>query len=301
MKAEVQDFAGSAAGVADDIDIRKVRPSRRPLRDELEKVDDLALSILQKGLLQPIVVRPMHDEGKFEIVAGNRRFAACKKLKMGKIPCYILDVSEKGAFEVSLVENLQRETLNVIEEAKAFARYVGEYGYGSASDLARKVGKSHSYVSRRMALLEMPAKLQEELVRARTSPSTAEELLPLDSATREVLANMIVEDKVGREEVRHIIKGLRDKKALGLIQESMTLGAYTSEEARQRSIDRAFARYITSLKVCMMRIDEILGSLDENKEWVVKEALSRYSVSMHRQIGVLMKLKRRTQQELPPQ
>lgn len=97
-------------------------------------------SIQQKGLLEPIVVRPV--EKAFEVVAGNRRFEACKKLGWRSIPCHVVELDDKEAFEVSILENVQRETLNPIEEGRAYRNYVDECGYGGESELARKIGKS---------------------------------------------------------------------------------------------------------------------------------------------------------------
>ena len=101
---------------------------------------ELTSSIRQQGLLEPIVVRPL-DDG-FEVVAGNRRLDACKKAGMRKISCNILYLSDKEAYEVSLIENVQHKTLDAIEEAEAFKSYVEEYGYGGESELASRIGKS---------------------------------------------------------------------------------------------------------------------------------------------------------------
>ena len=106
------------------------------------------------GLLEPIVVRPV--ENGSEVVAGNRRLEACRRLKMHRIPCHIVELDDREAFEVSLVENVQHETMNPVDEARAFKRYVDDYGYGGVSELARKIDKSQEYVSNRLRLLKLP-------------------------------------------------------------------------------------------------------------------------------------------------
>lgn len=311
-------------GFVEHIDAGKIRPSRTPLRSGVgaeEMIDELASSIMEKGLLSPIVVRPV--DSFFEVVAGNRRFEACKKLKIKRIPCYISEFNDKEAYEASLVENLQRKTLDPLEEARAFKKYVDEYGYGSASDLAKKIGKSSTYVSRRIALLKLPKKAQEELLRS-AKVGMFQELLALgcaDQNATEALTELIVEKKVTTtSEVRRIVRhakgsqrGVGGGKSTfrleseaeeenGSRQQSPFPRYYSARQVRQHVLDRAFSKYIASLKVCMMRLDEVLDSIDENEEWVVREMLMQYRKSIHQHIDSLIRLKARTQRllELPP-
>jgi ParB family chromosome partitioning protein len=279
------------SGFFEELDVRRIRPSRRGLRDELGSLDELVASIEEEGLLQPIVVRPVGDG--FEVVAGNRRLEACKRLKMKKIPCVVVELDDREAFEASLIENLQHKTLNPIEEAKAFKRYVDEYGWGGVSELARRIGKSHSYVSMRIALLNLPKEVQEALVRRRTTPSVAQELLSLDEEHRATLSKIIVEKKVTRSEVRRIIKQVRE----GYDAEPIT-SYYSLEERRQRMIERALMKCIASSKVCMMRFDDALEYVDDN-EWLVREMLMQHRAFIHWQIDNLLKLKRKIKRQPP--
>lgn len=105
-----------------------IKPSKSALRTDNGPMNGLMLSIEDKGLLEPIIVRPAGDG--FEVVAGMRRFEACKKLGWRRIPAHVVELTDREAFEVSLLENIQRETLNPIEEARAFRNYVEEFGYG---------------------------------------------------------------------------------------------------------------------------------------------------------------------------
>ena len=329
--------SATTQGFVEHIDAGKIHPPRTPLRTTSEfvssdhdLVEDLASSIMEKGLLCPIVVRPI--DSFFEIVAGNRRFEACRKLGIKRISCYVSEFNDKEAYEVSLVENLQRKTLDPLEEAEAFKRYVNELGYGSASDLARKIGKTPTYVSRRIALLKLPKKVQEKLLRS-AKVGMAQELLPLidDEHTAEELTELIVEKKVTtKNEVRLIVKhakhcsrsrkrSVRDRAGESALENKIGLQHhnqqeegedgfqasfpryYSVQQIRQHVLDRAFTKYIATLKVCMMRLDEVLDSLDENKEWVVRETLMQYRKSVHNQIDSLIGLKMRTQRlfELP--
>src|SRR6185437_2885863 len=128
-------------------------------------IETISESIKQYGLIQPIVVRvavtavvdkTKVEESHYEIVAGCRRYMACKILNWKKIPCHIVHLDDMQAFEISLVENIQRESLSPLEEAKSFKKYVIDKGWGSISNLSDKIGKSHSYITKRIAILDLP-------------------------------------------------------------------------------------------------------------------------------------------------
>ncbi len=284
------------SGIAQEMDVRKIRSPRHALRDEYGQMEELLLSIAQKGLIQPIVVRPVEDVDLFEVVAGNRRLRACKMLGVRKVPCYIMELDDKEALELSIAENLQRKTLNPIEEAKAFKGYIDEFGYGSETELARRIGKSPSYVSRRVALLKLPKKAQEQLLRGAKLGLT-QELESLEDEDRKAISAFILEAGLDRSEIRQIVKLVKE--------ERKTEGAgpaipyYVAEETRRRSLSRAISKFIASLEICMMRLDDIVNSLEES-EWVVRDLLMHDRSSIHGQIDALMRLKRKIQHELPP-
>jgi ParB family transcriptional regulator, chromosome partitioning protein len=126
----------------------------------LDNLSDLGESIRQHDLLQPIVIRPMQHV--YEVVAGNRRFAATKLIGLRKISCHVIDLSDREAYEVALVENVQQKTMNPIEDAIAFSRYVESYGWGGVTDLSKRIGRSQEFVTRRIQLLRLPQKIQDE-------------------------------------------------------------------------------------------------------------------------------------------
>jgi ParB family transcriptional regulator, chromosome partitioning protein len=132
-------------GEIEDITMSSIVHPPNVLRSRSSGTKVLADSIDRIGLLHPVVVR-ITGEGSFEIVAGNRRYDACKKLGWRKILCHIVELDDKASFEVALVENIQRHTLDPIEEAFAFKKYVSEFGWGGVSDLAQKISKSPSKV-----------------------------------------------------------------------------------------------------------------------------------------------------------
>jgi ParB family chromosome partitioning protein len=112
--------------------------------------------------LQPILIRPL--EHGFEIVAGHRRFQACRTLRWRFIPSKIRELSDKQAYEIQLTENIQRKSMDPIEEAEAFRRYVIDFGWGGVSELARKICKSEEYVSHHMQLLKLPDEIKHKIM-----------------------------------------------------------------------------------------------------------------------------------------
>ena len=298
-------------GFVEHIDVSRICGSRSPLRSELGDIDELATSIIENGLLSPIVVRKV-DDVFFEVIAGNRRFEACKRLDIKLIPCYVAEFDDKEAYEASLVENLQRKTLNPLEEAKAFKRYVDDFGYGSESDLARRMGKSPSYISRRISLLKLPERAQEYLLRS-AKVGMVQEILPLVGVgdTAESMTKLVVERKVNTSsELRHIVNDMAKNsrprpysreenvaRKMNSFEQELGLNdqaSFSSQEIRQHVLDRAFGKYISSLKLCMTRMDEVLDSLDRNEEWVVWENLMYHRKSVHAQIDMLIRLKKKT-------
>jgi len=283
-------------GIAQEVDIKKIRSPRHVLRDEYGQIDELLLSISQKGLIQPIVVRPVEDDELFEVVAGHRRLKACKMLDVKKIPCYVMDLDDKEAFELAITENLQRKTLNPLEEAKAFKNYTGEFGYGSETELARRIGKSPSYVSRRIALLKLPKEVQLQLLRG-AKVGLTQELEALDGDDMKAVTSLITEAGLTRGDIRQVVRLMKEDSRAEPTKPAISY--YVAAEVRQRSLVRAIGKFIASLEVCMMRLDDIVNSLDES-EWVVRDILTQNRSSIHGQIDALMKLKRKIQRELPP-
>src|SRR5918911_2764242 len=170
--------------IVEPIEMKMIRISQFAVRDRFHKLptdDDDALisSIKEHGLLQPILIRPLAHG--FEIVAGHRRFHACKSLRWRFIPCKIREMSDKQAYEIQLTENIQRKSMDPVEEAEAFRRYVLDFGWGGVSELAKKIGKSEEYVSHRIQLLKLPTDIKEQIIRSNINVSQALELTNMPS------------------------------------------------------------------------------------------------------------------------
>ncbi|HTV45800.1 MAG TPA: ParB/RepB/Spo0J family partition protein [Stellaceae bacterium] len=151
-----------------------LQPRRRFAEAEL---DALAQSIREKGVLQPLLVRPLGDDGfGFELVAGERRWRAAQRVGLHEVPVIVRTLADTEALEIALVENLQREDLAPLEEAEAYRRLVNELGRTQAS-LAEALGKSRSHVANTLRLLSLPAAVRQRLDEGELSAGHARALL----------------------------------------------------------------------------------------------------------------------------
>src|SRR5829696_1186976 len=186
------------------------------LSQQQESIDELSRSIKKHGLLQPIIVRPINRG--FEIVAGHRRFQACKILRWKTIPAMVKDVSDKDAFEIQLVENIQRRTLDPIEEAQAFKLYVRDYGWGGVTYLAETIMKSEQYVSSRIQLLKLPQNVIDKVKSGELKVSHAFELLSLEGKSLENMSDDIISKNMSVKDIRRHKHQLAFAKDKGLVE-----------------------------------------------------------------------------------
>jgi ParB family chromosome partitioning protein len=160
--------------------IEKIRPNRNQPRKHFapEKLEELAASIREKGIIQPIIVTRV-DDG-YEIIAGERRWRAAQKAGLHEIPVVIREATPDAVMELALIENIQRQDLNAIEEAQAYRSLV-EHLSISQEDVARRVGKNRTTVTNSLRLLKLPDDIQRDIVEERLSMGHARALLALES------------------------------------------------------------------------------------------------------------------------
>jgi len=241
------------------IALKLVRPSSTQTRVQLGDIDELTESIKKNGLLQPIVVRPKGSQ--FEVVAGNRRLAACNRLRISRVLCVLKELSDKEAYEIALVENLHRKTLDPIEEARAFKNYCDKYGYGSRTELAYRIGKSEEYVSHRILLLTLPESIVRYVSSRELSPTLAEELVWVKNRRRQlVLADAAMSDGLSAKEVRALARHTRSQltdrmkaQAGGLIQG----GDFEYRETRDDDA-RIITEAILILRSALVHFDSLI-------------------------------------------
>lgn len=217
------------------IDIQLIEANEHQPRThfENEKIQELAVSIQQNGLLQPIVVRPFHD--KYQIVVGERRFRACKLAGLDEIPCLVKDYDEKQTAEAAIVENIQRENLTPIEEALAYQQLLDTQDM-TQEQLAKQVGKKQSTIANKLRLLQLPMTVQEAVRRRDITERHARALLKLDTTSKQNhMLREIIDKGLNVEQTEKRIKSkIEPKKPKGKsksISQSLKIAMNTLEQA----------------------------------------------------------------------
>lgn len=170
-----------------DIVASRNNPRRRFNEAELA---ELAGSLKEHGLVQPILVRPI-SEGRYEIIAGERRWRAAQAARLDRVPVIVREVDDRQALELAIIENVQRSDLNPVEEALGYQLLMEEHDYRQA-DLGQVIGKSRSHVANTLRLLNLPADVREMVTDGRLSAGHARALVPLDNPR--ALADRIVRE-----------------------------------------------------------------------------------------------------------
>lgn len=245
-------------------------------------IEKIANSIRQHGLLQPLVVKPRSDH--FEIVAGYRRFLACKSLHWKKIPCHIVNLDDMQTFEVAMVENIRRKSFTPLEEANAFKIYVSDKGWGGVTELSNKIGRSQSSIIRRIGLLDLPKDVLNRIKKSELSPSTAVELFRVkDPVKQSHLAKLVARQHLTTKRVR------------GMVNNDMMLN--NQPDTVIRSQLRAFDRSIIVLRVALNKIVTIMDEEDE-EDMLIRELLLHQRNVLHQQIGILLKCKKKYEKRI---
>ncbi len=200
---------GENQGGIEKLDISQIMPCPYQPRKsfEEESLKDLTQSIKEKGILQPILVRP--KGGAFEIVAGERRYRAAIEAGLDEVPVIKKSLSDAEAFEIALIENIMREDLSPIEEAKGFEKLIKEY-HLTHEDISKSVGKSRSYISNTMRLLDLPLKVQHMVSDKKISTGHARALIGLQNA--EELADKIVLKELSVRQTEDLISHIKEGK-----------------------------------------------------------------------------------------
>ncbi|MGC8719874.1 MAG: ParB/RepB/Spo0J family partition protein [Thermodesulforhabdaceae bacterium] len=156
----------------------------RTIMDD-EGLEELAASIAEKGVLQPLIVARSEEQGRYVIIAGERRWRAAKKAGIQEVPVILKDAAPSDLVELALIENVQRKDLSCIEEALAYNKLQREFGL-SQEEIARRVGKSRSAVANTLRLLSLPRSIQEDILNGRLSMGHARALMALDSEEKQL-------------------------------------------------------------------------------------------------------------------
>lgn len=189
--------------------IEELKPHSRQPRKTFDdvKMAELTASIVEKGIIQPLVVR--REDDHYQIIAGERRWRAAQKAGLDRVPVVIQDVSEDWALEIALIENIQREDLNPLEEAEAYRYLMNSFDL-LQEEVAKRVGKDRSTVANALRLLRLPEKVKHDLVENRLSMGHARALLALEQDEDIIEASEeIIRKKLSVRETEKLIKKIK--------------------------------------------------------------------------------------------
>ena len=228
-------------------DLKRNRYQPRTFFDET-KLEELSLSIKKNGIIQPIAVRSNKENGSesYEIIAGERRWLAAQKAGLHEVPIIILDLNDNESLEVAIVENIQRDDLNIIEEAKGYKRLSDEFGYDHEK-VAKFMSKSRSHVSNTLRLLTLPEDIIGMIEEGNLTAGQARPLIGLSNATQ--IAEEIVSKKLSSRSVELLMR--REK---GMQKPGLTIDANIMSE--QEKIEE-----ILGLKVNILNKNNNSGKL----------------------------------------
>jgi ParB family chromosome partitioning protein len=257
LLAGSDEFAGGESLLSlpvDRIDVGKYQPRTR--MDE-HSLAELALSIKAQGIMQPILVRPV-DGGRFEIIAGERRWRAAQRAGLKEVPALVRSVPDQAALALALIENIQREDLNPLEEAQGIARLISEFRL-THDAAAAAVGRSRSAVSNLLRLTQLPKPVQEYLLAGKLDMGHARALLGLSGAQLVAAAAKVVAEQMSVRETERLVRSIlspparrtaraanagRDADLVRLQEElAETLGARVRIDAANKGTGRLVIEY----------------------------------------------------------
>jgi len=204
----------------DKIDANPYQP-----RESFEKKDlaDLSSSIKEHGILQPLMVNKESD-GRYELIAGERRLRASKIAGLKEVPVMVKEVGDFDKLQLAIIENVQRANLNPIEEAKSFDRLVKEFDM-THEDVAKKIGKSRSFVSNTLRLLKLPDEIKEAVSDGRVSAGQSRSLVSLSGDEQKRLFDQVINEKLSARDVEDEARKVAVKKHTRVIKKDPILGA----------------------------------------------------------------------------
>jgi ParB family chromosome partitioning protein len=241
------------------IKVASISPNPNQARSELGEMDDLINSIKERGVLEPILVRP--KEGNYEIIAGERRYIASKKIGLDEVPCIVMKVNDMEAMEISLIENLQRLDLDVFEEADGLKYLSENYGYNH-EQISKRLGKARSTVTEIISISRIPEDIRRlcDKYEIKSRSTLVEISKQKDKEDMERLINAVKERELKREDTRKLskeIKGTRKSKVKKYIYNYETEGKkecrvrieFKKQRVRREEIIKVLEMMLEKLKI----------------------------------------------------
>lgn len=222
-----------------------------------EALDELASSIEEKGILQPLIVRHLGG-GKYELIAGERRLRAAQQAGLTSVPVFIKEIKDDELLELALIENIQREDLNPIEEALAYRDLLSKFQY-TQDELARRLGKDRSSIANALRLLKLPDEIRDYVIDGSLSMGHARALLAVEDKDQQIqIAKDIIENQLSVREIENLIKRLRE-------EEFEAPSAAKKEFSTEKAFNTALSRAEKNLSDHLKTRVKIQGSSDQGK------------------------------------
>lgn len=279
MSALLSDRQAIANEEMFEIDIDLIEPNSFQPRmnfDE-ERLEELAQSIRSNGIIQPLLIRRI-DDGRYQIVAGERRWRAAQRAGLSKVPCIIKEIPEEKMLELALVENIQRQELNAIEEAHAYKRLIESLGL-TQEMVAQRVGRDRTFITNYLRLLRLPEDIQQLVESEKLSMGHARALLGIDDPeVQRNLANKIIEKGFSVRETERAIKKLIS----GVKPESPNASVNLQEDANLKSAEVKLQRRLSS-KVQIV-INQTGGGRVEIKFYDQRDLNRIYDIIMGKEV-----------------
>jgi ParB family chromosome partitioning protein len=266
------DRHGRVRGGVRNLDVDRIQPNPEQPRLMFDEatLEELAASIREHGVLQPILVRPL-DDGEFQLIAGERRWRASKAAGLETIPALVEEIDDDTALEISIIENLQREDLTPLDEAAMYDRMVREHGY-SVRRLAQKLGKDKGYLENRMRLADAPAEIRELVSLRKDTLSHAYELMKVeDPKKRKKLAAQVangeltlikLRDKIEGRPARSAPTGPVEDEAVEGVEDEMADEAEAAWTGKRRELSAASLRDDSLVAAKQQLTDAVEGLMD---------------------------------------
>jgi len=212
-----------------------------------EHLNELVEPIREHGVIQPLIVRPVN--GKYELIAGERRWRASSLLKLAQVPVILREASDQDVLEMALIENLQREDLDPLEEAEAYARLSREFGL-KQEEIAQRVGKNRATVSNMMRLLDLDPEVQTLVSRRMLSSGHAKAILGLKTkAEQRMLADMVVRKKLNVRDTEKLVSDMINGKSSTPKKASKSKLSPQAESYIRQIQDQLRGRYATNVAI----------------------------------------------------
>jgi len=235
---ELSSFRGAPVGRMISLD--RLEPNPMQPRTDLGDLEELVASIKEKGVLEPLLVRPSQVGGRFMIISGERRYRAAREAGLHEVPCIEMDVDDRLVAEIALIENLQRKDLTPYEEAEGLSALVNRFGY-THEDIARKIGKSRPSVTESLTIAALPDEIKAQCQKANINSKSMLLQVARQSNADSMLkfVNQVSEQGMNREEARKAGKKKQSRPQPYVFRHQSSAKDYTIEvKFRKSSVSR---------------------------------------------------------------